>query len=70
MKKINTCTIGPKHQWLWIKNITNKKVTYSARGTAVQLSLRGLYKCACGELKEGQQNHNGPDLRELEGGAA
>lgn len=71
MRKAEPCTLGPKHKWTWLKNITNQSITYSSRGTSVRMSLRGLYKCECGLRKEGQANHSGPDLRELvDGGAA
>lgn len=51
MKK---CTLGPKHKWTFVKNVTieNRKVAW------VQFSLRGRYKCACGETKLDTPNPN------------
>lgn len=66
---MNTCPIsGKRHAWTWIKNRANKSVTISSRGTRVHLSLKGLYRCECGEKKEGRPHNDGPDLGQLVGG--
>ncbi len=70
MSKTKPCTIGPKHKWQWVKNVTIKKVTIGPRGSSMHVSLRGLYKCECGADRIGKDNPNGHDLRQMEGGAA
>lgn len=70
MSKTKPCTIGPKHKWQWVKNVTIKKGTFGPCGSTMQVSLRGLYKCECGADRIGKDNHSGPDLRQLVGGAA
>lgn len=57
MKK---CTLAPRHQWTWTKNVTNGQVG----GRGINLSLRGIYRCKCGEQKVGTPNHdtNQPNL--------
>lgn len=70
MSKTKPCTLGPKHKWQWVKNVTIRNVTISSRGTSVRISLRGLYQCECGADRIGKDNPNGTDLRQLEGGAA
>lgn len=47
------CTLGKRHKWEFVKSVTSRKVRVSAQGTAVRLSLRGLYQCQCGEKKLG-----------------
>ena len=47
------CTLGKRHKWEFVKSITSQKVHLSAKGTTVQLSMRGLYRCQCGEKKLG-----------------
>lgn len=43
------CTLGKRHKWEFVRN---RVVTYkNARSTV--LSMRGLYRCACGETKLG-----------------
>ncbi len=55
------CTNGPRHTWTWAKNTTTARIG----ANTARFSLRGLYRCACGQQKAGPANHNGPDLREL-----
>jgi len=57
----NQCTKGPRHAWMWAKNVTNSQVG----GRSIRFTLRGLYRCECGAQKVGPANHNGPDLRGL-----
>lgn len=47
MKK---CTLGPRHNWQFVKNVVTKSQTLY---TAI-IKQRGVYKCACGEKKYGQ----------------
>lgn len=61
------CTIAAKHKWQWIKNGTKTTATSSMGGTSVRMTLKGLYKCACGAKRIGQPNHNAKDLRDLVG---
>lgn len=71
-KKQAICTLGPKHKWTWLKNITNGTFRHTANGSFGRFTLKGVYTCACEEVRIGQPNHNGPDLRVLadKGGAA
>lgn len=64
-KQKSNCTLRIRHKWEWIRNFTYTNATYSNKGSSVRISLRGLYKCACGAIKHGSANHNGPDLRQL-----
>ena len=50
---IRPCTKGPKHRWLFIKNV----ITGRAGGAYVTLSKRGLYKCDCGAWKHDRPRH-------------
>lgn len=70
MSKTKPCTLGPKHKWQWVKNVTIKSVTITSRGSSMRISLRGHYKCECGADRIGKDNPNGHDLRQIEGGAA
>lgn len=63
MTKTKPCTNGPRHSWTWVKNFNRTRITHTARGSSAQISLKGLYRCACGETRIGQPNHNAPDLR-------
>lgn len=44
------CTLMRRHKWSFVKNVTR---TYP-NGRTVQVSTRGLYKCACGARKYGE----------------
>ena len=64
--KTPVCTLGVKHKWVFVKNGQVTKTSSSmGGGCSVQISLRGLYKCACGQSRIGQANYNAPnaDLR-------
>lgn len=63
--KQKPCTLGSKHKWIWVRNITISTIKYTPRGTTGHHSLRGEYKCECGEIRIGQSNPNGEDLRSL-----
>lgn len=54
--KPKPCTLGPKHKWTWLKNTKTYKGSFTGGGHAVQISLKGIYKCECGEKKTGQPN--------------
>ena len=54
--KPKPCTLGPRHKWVWVKNVTSYQVG-SQRAT---FSLHGLYRCECGAKKTGHLNHNAP----------
>ena len=66
---IKPCNIGPRHKWAWVKNVSVGSLVHTSRGTHGQFTLKGLYKCQCGQKKHGQPNLNGGDLRSV-GGAA
>ena len=56
MKK---CTLGSRHKWEHIKNVQIH--TQTAR--TVSISLKGLYKCACGAKKYGFMQKGVEDFR-------
>jgi len=62
--KVLPCKIADKHKWEFVKNVTITKASYGPTGSRIQLSFRGLYKCACGEKRIGQSKDC------AEGGAA
>lgn len=43
------CTKGPRHRWIFIKNVVTKRQGLNT----VHLASRGIYKCECGERKYG-----------------
>lgn len=49
--KIKPCTIEPKHKWEWKKDVT---LTTAPSPNMRILTARGLYRCACGEVKYGE----------------
>lgn len=59
------CTKGPRHKWQWAKNIRVGKFQVTKGGTFGQISLKGLYRCACGAEKHGNANFN--DTADLRG---
>lgn len=50
------CTHGPRHKWTWLKNTTSGQIG----GRGASFSLRGIYRCACGERKAGVPIHDAP----------
>lgn len=75
MKQIKPCTLGPKHQWTFVRNVEVGAVQVGRLGSVGRFSLKGLYRCQCGAAKNGAFDPNGSDLRGLlpsrvEGGAA
>lgn len=65
--KTKPCTLGPRHKWTWIKNVSVGSLVHTPRGTHGQFTLKGLYRCQCGHKKHGQANPNGGDLRSIGG---
>lgn len=61
MKK---CTHGKRHTWSFLRNVTEKRIYSSG---SIQLSLRGLYKCRCGEQKLGMAHLNFGGVRDGQG---
>lgn len=46
------CALAPgKHKWVWEKDITHTAM--GKRPGYVNLSRKGVYRCACGEIKYG-----------------
>lgn len=60
-ERAKPCKTGPRHTWAWVKNVANAQIG----GRSARFTLRGLYRCTCGQQKVGAANHNGPDLRGL-----
>lgn len=52
---IKPCTIGPRHTWAWVKNFAASRMVSSNHG---RVTLKGLYKCQCGQRKEGKPKMN------------
>ena len=65
--KTSPCTNGPRHKWQLVKNVNVGNFKVTARGTLGSFSLRGLYKCQCGQRKHGLFGPNGSDLRNVTG---
>jgi len=61
------CTIGPRHKWVWVKNVNVWRFKVTAFGKHGCFSLRGLYECQCGQRKHGLFDPNGTDLRNIAG---
>lgn len=54
-----TTTTG-RHTWVFLKNVES----VSRNGRAINVRLRGAYRCACGATKMGDHDPNSPgDLR-------
>lgn len=52
-QKIKPCTHGARHKWQFVKNTTNAQ----AGGRGISISLRGIYRCECGQKKLGEAGH-------------
>lgn len=48
------CTKGARHKWQFVKNTTNGM---SASRGGICFTLRGLYRCECGQTKLGTADH-------------
>lgn len=61
-----TKTASGRHIWFFVRNGTVRKSVGGFGSGSVQLSLKGLYRCACGETKQGPYNPNaaGADIRD------
>jgi hypothetical protein len=53
--KLKPCTSPKgKHSWELLRNFERRNVTMNSRGTTMQVTFKGLYRCtACMERKEG-----------------
>lgn len=49
--KIKPCTLGKRHKWVFVKNVTTRTSTLHT----MTISGRGVYRCACGERKYGTE---------------
>ena len=63
MKASNCTTSGARHSWLFVRNVNVGAMRITSRGSTGRFSLKGLYRCACGQSKYGQYDPNGSDLR-------
>jgi hypothetical protein len=52
--KTKPCTLGPKHKWTHVRDVTLKNVSIGPGGTRIKFSARGEYKCECGASRYGQ----------------
>ena len=52
------CTLAPQHKWVFQRNVVSSK---GVGGGVTKLSLRGKYRCACGETRIGAVNQNAPN---------
>lgn len=57
--KQKPCTLATKHKWEFVRNVTITKAMYGAKGGYARISLRGIYKCACG----GERIGNSQDVK-------
>lgn len=48
--KNKPCAFGKRHKWVHSHN----KVFQTGSGAWVRVSLMGVYRCACGEMKKGE----------------
>lgn len=51
--KTKPCTVGARHKWQFVKNTTSTNVG----GRSIGFSLRGIYRCECGQKKLGDAEH-------------
>jgi len=52
--KIKPCTLAAKHKWEWVRDKEVKSGTFGPSGATLHISLKGIYKCACGTAKYGE----------------
>lgn len=55
MSNLPKCTNGPRHKWLFIRNVGVKTQTLHT----IHFSSKGKYKCNCGAVKYGPHDPNG-----------
>lgn len=48
------CTLGAKHKWAHVRDITITNIKSGPRGTTTRMSARGEYKCPCGAVRIGR----------------
>jgi len=49
--KQKPCTVTPKHSWTFVSNVKFTRASHGPGGSRVSISLRGKYRCECGEVK-------------------
>lgn len=49
-----------KHKWEFVRNGTVTRAHAGFGGGSMSLSVRGLYRCACGAQRVGRVNVNAP----------
>jgi hypothetical protein len=66
--EMKACTLGPKHAWKFVRNAQKTTITHGPSGSRGVFKIVAVYKCACGETRNGPMNHNAPgnDLRDFE----
>lgn len=47
------CTLGPRHKWDFVKNVTVRSENISMNRHSIHIGQKGAYKCACGAKKYG-----------------
>lgn len=52
-KTLRACTTGNRHKWEFAHN----RITHSGGPRTIRISMRGVYRCACGETKLGAPGH-------------
>lgn len=53
-EKLKDCTLGAKHKWEHVKNVTFTSQSHGPSGVRAHIRFRGKYRCACGEVKYGR----------------
>lgn len=53
-KTTKPCSLGPRHKWQLIRN----QIVQSGGPITVRISKRGIYRCNCGETKQGEPGHD------------
>jgi hypothetical protein len=49
-----------KHSWQFVRNGTQTRVSAGLGGGFMSISVRGLYRCACGATRVGQMKPDAP----------
>lgn len=49
--KQKPCPLAAKHSWAFVANVKFTRSSYGPSGSRVSISLRGKYRCKCGEVK-------------------
>lgn len=61
--KQKPCSLAPKHSWAFVTNVKFTRASHGPTSSRVSMSLRGKYRCACGEVK-----YAAPAIRDAETG--